>query len=132
VRPRDVGEHGEGNEGHDHQARREAVEAIGEVDRIGPIHYIDNGDWHPGHAEIEYRRLEERHVKQGRLRVLRKIDKESRRRGDEELAGQLDPCGDAVGVAALYLEPVVDEADSPEADEGAEGYPDIRVGEIRP
>ncbi len=86
----------------------------------------------PGHAQVQDWRLEEGHVQHGRRDARRIIDEQGGAGRDDGLREQLYPCRDAIGITAPYLEPIVDEADDAEADEGTEGDPNVGVRKVGP
>jgi hypothetical protein len=116
-----------------HRHDGEAVEPVGEVDRVGRTHHHQGGEQREEQAERDQQVLEERHGEARRQRFRREPDDpQGRNQADAQLRDQLDAAGQALGVALGQLQEIVAEADGAVAQGHPQHDPDIAVAEIGP
>ncbi len=111
----------------------EPVEPVGQIDGIGSAHDHERGDRQEEPAEMDQQFLEERHRQAVIQRGRREFhDGASGDQADDDLGSQLQPAGQALGVAPGELQEIVAETDSAVADGDKQHHPDKTVAQIRP
>src|SRR5262245_2276223 len=132
--PRGVGEEGECDRRDEERADREAVEAVGQVDRVGGAGEDESREERVEQSQEHGRLLEEGEGELGREEALVRhvAEQDADGEGQGDLQRELPAGRQPQVVLARDLHVVVPETDRPEGDHRRHRDPDERVAEVGP